>query len=606
MKRSICLLICFLLLLLPACGGETAATEPVVTDPTATEEVKPTPPKENLIYFRNPMESDRLYVYDPDTGASTVVVDQYVYNVNRQGNYLYFTSGGDLCVMDLLSGTVTTVKKNGYNYHLADGGVVYAVDNGDWATSSLYYYNSASASHTLITDKSGMELACWGDSVYYEIYQEKGSVIYLYSIQSKAAKVLCEGMNCMSLAAGPQGLYVYDYMGDGNPHLLIDSRTGQFKTLDALEKRYVTPIKLTEDQFYYTVDYFDNDNSWTELHCLDLDGTDALLMTNKIGLHTVGESNEEILFAATEYVEWGPLNAHGYQENTAPRSSFFRLGKDNKISALQILGESGKIFANGDFPLIDSSTARKPVTAALYSLFVMSYSYEGQEPICSTTHGAWLNIADRKADLAFLAAPTEEEKAYLAEKNVEVEMKLYGGDGLVFIANADNPVSDLSHEQILSIYTGKITNWKEVGGPDHPITVCYRDPQSGSQRLFESLVFKGVEKPDYEALGFAIEEEMSSIVNMVAYDPWAVGYSIMTYLESVYENEEVKILTVDGVAPSPQTVADSTYRYHTKGYIVIRADEPADSPARRLFDWFGCPLSDDLLETCSVTPLHEE
>ena len=84
--------------------------------------------------------------------------------------------------------------------------------------------------------------------------------------------------------------------------------------------------------------------------------------------------------------------------------------------------------------MIDSSTARKPLTAThCYRFFCLDTGYGGAEPLCSTTHGAWLNIADKKADIALLAAPTDEEKAYLAERGVEVEMKLYGGDGLVFI-----------------------------------------------------------------------------------------------------------------------------------------------------------------------------
>ena len=206
-------------------------------------------------------------------------------------------------------------------------------------------------------------------------------------------------------------------------------------------------------------------------------------------------------------------------------------------------------------------------------------------------------------DLALLAAPTEEELAYLQQQGVEVDMKLYGGDGLVFIGNAANPVTNLTHEQIIGIYRGKITNWKEVGGPDHPITVYYRDEQSGSQRLFEKLVFKGLEIPDFARMDFALMDDMSSIVDIILEDPYSIGYSIMTYLDEVYAEENLQVFSVNGTLPSPDTVADGTYPYNTQGYLVIRSDEPEDSPARRLFNWFGCPVSDDLLTFNSVTPL---
>ena len=183
-------------------------------------------------------------------------------------------------------------------------------------------------------------------------------------------------------------------------------------------------------------------------------------------------------------------------------------------------------------------------------------------------------------------------------------MKLYGGDGLVFIGHPENPVRDLTHDQLLDIYRGNITNWKEVGGPDAPITVFYRDDQSGSQRLFEKLVWKDAEIPDFSALGFSREEEMSSIVDMVQNDPYAIGYTIMTYLGDVYGEDSLRVFSINGVLPSPETVADGTYAYHTQGYLVIRADEPEGSPARRLFNWFGCPISADLLNRCGVTPLQ--
>ena len=157
--------------------------------------------------------------------------------------------------------------------------------------------------------------------------------------------------------------------------------------------------------------------------------------------------------------------------------------------------------------------------------------------------------------------------------------------------------------QLLVIYRKEITNWKEVGGPDAPITVYYRDDQSGSQRLFEKLVWKGEEIPDFGALGFQIEDAMSSIVDMVQWDPYAIGYTIMTYLGDVYGEDALRVFSINGVSPSPETVADGTYAYHTQGYLVIRADEPEGSPARRLFDWFGCPISADLLDRCGVTPL---
>lgn len=276
-----------------------------------------------------------------------------------------------------------------------------------------------------------------------------------------------------------------------------------------------------------------------------------------------------------------------------------------QLYEIGVKGYYSELFAAGDFPVMDSSTARKPLTSSIYRFFCLDTGYGGAEPLCSTTHGAWLNIADKKADIALLAAPTDEEKAYLAERGVEVEMKLYGGDGLVFIGNSACGVTDLTLDQVRAIFRGEITNWSELGGADHAIRVLYRDDQSGSQRLFEKMVFKGEDVPDYEALGFERLDEMSTLVSACLDDPYAIGYSIMTYLNDVYSNEALLAFSLNGYSATPGNVRTGDYPLGTKGYVVIRSDEPEDSPARRLYDWFGSPLSDTFLTSCGITPLSE-
>ncbi len=270
------------------------------------------------------------------------------------------------------------------------------------------------------------------------------------------------------------------------------------------------------------------------------------------------------------------------------------------------LGKYGQMFASGDFPILDGSLARVPVMNDIYSFFCLENGIEGREPILNNTHGAWLALADRTSDIALLAAPTDEEKAYLEEKGVEVEMKLYGGDGLVFIGNRACGVADITAEQIRAIYRGEITNWKELGGVDHEIRVLYRNDQSGSQRLFEQMVWEDGEVPDLEALGFDCLNDMKTIVSECISDPYAFGYSIMTYLgDAFYAYEELQTFSVNGYEAVPENIRSGDYVYGTKGYVVIRADEPADSPARRLSEWFGSDPADQILLRYRISPISE-
>lgn len=258
-----------------------------------------------------------------------------------------------------------------------------------------------------------------------------------------------------------------------------------------------------------------------------------------------------------------------------------------------------------DFPQIDSSTARIPITDALYALFVSDYGLEGPAPICSKTHQALLNLADGSVDLVFAILPTEEEIAYFDEKNVDIEARLYGCDGLVFIGNSENPVKNLTPEQIKGIYSGEIKNWKDLGGDDAPIVAYYRDSQSGSQRFFENLVWAGETIPDFSSLTKEITEsdDMGEITTNVIFDKYAIGFNIMSYVDMSFDTSDLMLFSVNGIIPTTETLADSTYEYVTEVYILIRADAPENSSTRWFFNWFGSDESRQLLGSNSELSL---
>ena len=109
-----------------------------------------------------------------------------------------------------------------------------------------------------------------------------------------------------------------------------------------------------------------------------------------------------------------------------------------------------------------------------------------------------------------------------------------------------------------------------------------------------------------EALGFERLDEMSTIVSECLYDPYSIGYSIMTYLRDVYGKEDLLCFSLEGQQATPENVRAELYPLSTRGYVVIRSDEPENSPARRLFDWFGSPLCDRILTDNGISPLHGE
>ena len=590
-------LLCLVCLLLVGCTqGNDVETEPAATE---------APVPEDVFFFSNALEFYRLYSQTPGGEEPKLILDEECAAVCRRGDTVYFIQNQNLYGYDVPRGKKQLIHAQVSTYSLAGDCLMYSSFEED-NRMNLYWQNLSTGQRGTVGTYEYVWFAAGEDCGYYILYNTAYDTTWVYAldITTGESKVIWEedsyGYGQLAMEEG----LLYGSWEDGEEVwrcILPDGQSS--RVIQGLADG--SAFYGSEDKILYMRRWYGEENC-CQIRQLNSDGQDILLAQadpdGDYGVFSLG--NGRFLVEHSRYIDWGPISEYGYSENYSLQTSYFYLDNDGTVTPVNATGQAGNRFAGGDFPVIDSSTARKPVTAEIYNLFVKNYEREGNEPLCSTTHGAWLNIADGVADLALLAAPTQEEREHLAQKGVEVEMKLYGGDGLVFIGNSQNPVADLTRDQLLDIYRGKITNWKELGGPDVPITVYYRDDQSGSQRLFENLVWKDTEIPDFSSLGFWIMDDMGTIVETVQYDPYSIGYTIMTYLDDVYGEDALRVFSIDGVSPSPETVADGTYAYHTKGYVVIRADEPEDSPARRLYDWFGSAVSDDLLRRCGVTPLH--
>lgn len=609
----------FSLILLIACFCGCTKEEPapdatVPQQPSAPTDPAPSttptmPVEDDVFYFANELEYDRLYSMREDGTNLKLVLDTFCYDVQQHGDTVYFSGNGTLHTYHIPTGTHTVLLNGVWGYKIDGSYLVYGMNSDRFYYTHLRCRNVETGEDFQVATAIVNGFAVRGSDLYYveTDFDSYTACIRRFRLDTREDTVLADGFNsCFEPYAVDGGVVFRGYSEDNDEYWYFASSDGQTLVPLHFVPEGSDVCDITRDSaLYVSSDYSGKEESI--FFSVNDQGQTEVLFRSEPGAYVIPAylGNDRWLIRQQVDEPIGEINEYGGYDDYAHHYSYYLMRSDRSVIPVDTRGELAAMFAAGDFPLLDSSTARKPITRELYNVFVRNFEYEGAEPLCSTTHDAWLNIADRKADLALLAAPTKEEQAYLKEQGVEVEMKLYGGDGLVFIGNNQNPVTNLTKAQLISIYQGKITNWREVGGPDEPIIVYYRDDQSGSQRLFENLVFKGLDVPDYEALGFYIQDDMSTIVNTILSDPYAIGYSIMTYLEDVYAEENLHVFSIDGVTPSPDTVKDSSYPFNTKGYLVIRSDEPANSPARRLFNWFGCPVSDEILRINGVSPLSD-
>ena len=239
------------------------------------------------------------------------------------------------------------------------------------------------------------------------------------------------------------------------------------------------------------------------------------------------------------------------------------------------------------FPRIDGSTANMPMMAQIRSSYLGESLEEAENNIeVSTTDYAWQNLINNNTDLLLVYEASETTKKIIDESETKLLITPIGVDALVFINNKNNPINDLSKKQIQDIYTGKIRNWSEVGGENINIEAYQRALLSGSQTLFLNLVMKDI-KPMEPEIKYAPGSMGGLIDELATYNNTnnAIGYSVYYYAKNMYTNPGLKIMSVDGVEPNNENIANKKYPFTNDYYLVIRANEPEDSPARQLYNY---------------------
>lgn len=253
----------------------------------------------------------------------------------------------------------------------------------------------------------------------------------------------------------------------------------------------------------------------------------------------------------------------------------------------QTTPSSGYPFTLEQMPRIDGSTANIPlISLVIQRLTGVPAAIADNAVKTSGTPVAYQQLADKSADLLIVYEADEDTKKSLAQQDVKFEYYPIGRDALVFFTNSSNPVTSLTTAQYKDIYTGKLTNWKQVGGKNTKIVGYQRPEASGSQALFRKYVVG--KSTLVKAPIDHVSAEMGQIVDGVASyanSGNALGYSVYYYLANMYAVDGIKMLGVGGVQPTKEALANGSYPYTNDFFAVIRADAPADSPARKVLAW---------------------
>ncbi len=270
--------------------------------------------------------------------------------------------------------------------------------------------------------------------------------------------------------------------------------------------------------------------------------------------------------------------------DTAPAidvSAYLPFREDSKI----VKHRSETLRFSENAPVIDGAAALFPV----YSAFVHA-TYptdtalgEGAFQYNNTPNG-YKALAEQRTDLFIGVYPSEAQLAYAEENGTHLTFTPIGYDAFVFFVHKDNPIESLTADEIRAIYAGEITNWKQLGGSDEEIIAFQRNEGSGSQSMLRR--FMG-DTPLMEAPVEKTVAGMGGIIEEVAdyrSTTSSIGFSFRFYVEGIIKNPDIKMIAVDGVAPSADNVRDESYPIRTPFYAVTY-EENKNPHTETLIDW---------------------
>ncbi|MBP3901249.1 MAG: substrate-binding domain-containing protein [Blautia sp.] len=250
-----------------------------------------------------------------------------------------------------------------------------------------------------------------------------------------------------------------------------------------------------------------------------------------------------------------------------------------------------------EYPKVDGSLACIPLMEALIQAVTGCDQTTAEESLAdfTNTNPSYSALKDGRADLILSYEASAETKEKL-ENLKDLDLAPVGRDALVFIVNSGNPVDSLTKEQIHDIYTGKIQNWSEVGGDDIEIKAFQRRENSGSQTLMRLLLMGDEEIPEKQMISISTMDGLIDTVMSYDNSANAIGFSVYYYASEMEAREGMKIISVDGIAPSNETIRSGEYTLSNPFYVGI--PQTPTPNAQLLHDWLLSNEGQKFVEDC--------
>ena len=228
---------------------------------------------------------------------------------------------------------------------------------------------------------------------------------------------------------------------------------------------------------------------------------------------------------------------------------------------------------------IVGSTSVQPVAEKLVESYQSSHSN-----VKINVQGGGSSVGIKSAQDGTADIGTSSKSLKDDEKKGLTEYTL-GQDGIVIAVNNENPVTDLTKDQLKDIFSAKITNWKELGGPDKEIHIITREEGSGTLDAFIAIVMGKDTKIKSDAV---VQSSTEAVKQSVMQDSAAIGFVSFAHM-----SDDVKALSIGGVVPSEATIADGTYELQRPFLFLVKGTPTAE--VKEFIDWVMGPEGSKIL-----------
>ena len=258
-----------------------------------------------------------------------------------------------------------------------------------------------------------------------------------------------------------------------------------------------------------------------------------------------------------------------------------------------------------DIPKMDGAYALYPVYAALaQAMFPRELAMQKRYVQLNGSDEIYRRLLAGECDMIFALAPSKAQQEDAEKAGLVYEMTPFCRDAFVFYVNAKNPVDGLSTEEIKGIYSGQITNWRQISPKNNAKIIAFqRNEGSGSQTTLQRLMG---DTPIMPPLKEDRVGGMGEIINDTANyrnNRSALGFSFRYYSMDLLRNDKIRLLPIDGVAPTVENIRNETYPHVATAYVVTV--RPRTDNIRRIVDFLLSPAGQELVEKTGYVPVEK-